>query len=419
MARLAWPARQRERNLLALTLAQFTAQLAFFIILPLLPLYVQELGATTAEHVALWAGLALGVTPLCGALTTPWWSRRAARDGMKRSLERMLLGMALLTLFLALVGALWQVVLLRGLIGSLGALNALVIGATLIAAEREQATRAVAQVQGAHAAAMVVGPLLGGVIADYAGLRATVALAAVLYVATLAMVRSGYREVPARDGHGVADAAAVSLRWLAPLAFALFAVQFTDSSLGPILPGFLLQLGAPAGWLASLTGLTFSVGALAAALGARVVSRRCPRALLYRLLPWALGLAGLSWLGLALAGVWWQAPAWRAAASLAAGAAPTMVYGLAAQRAAGPALGLLVARLTQATALGAAAGPLASGWLFGGAPRTAMVFDALLVLGAALGVWGLFGAVYVWSAPARRALRALLAAGRSLPAGGR
>lgn len=414
MLRLRWPARQRERNLLALTLAQFAAQLAFFVVIPLLPIYVRELGATTPEQSALWAGLAIGVTPLCGALTTPWWSRRAVRAGMKPALERTLAGIGLLTLLLALANALWQVVLLRGLIGSLGAFNALVIATTLIAAEREQATRAVARVQGAQAAAMVAGPLLGGVIADHAGVRVTVGLAALLYFLALAVLRSGYRGVAARAADGASTTAVVSLRWLGPLAFALFAVQFTDSSLGPILPGFLLQLGAPTAWLGSLTGLTFSIGAFAAAIGARVVSRRCSRALLHRLLPWALALAGVCWLGLALVGTWWQAPAWRAAASLAAGAVPTMVYGLVAQRAAGPALSVLVARLTQATGFGAALGPVASGWAFGGAARTAMAFDAFLVLVAALGLWGACGTLRLWAA-ALRSARALVAGLRSLP----
>jgi DHA1 family multidrug resistance protein-like MFS transporter len=409
MIRIAWPLRQRERNLLVLTIGQFTAQLAFFTILPLLPLFARDLGATTPEEMALWAGLAIGITPLFGALTTPWWGRWAARHGYKRSLERVLAGMSIVMALIVVAGALWQVVALRAVLGALGAFNALVIAATLIASQREQATRAVARVQAAHAAAMVVGPLLGGVLGDHVGIRPTLALSALLYVATLVLIRSHFREVPAAVSAASGRAAPVTLRWLVPLGFALFAVQFADSSLSPILPGFLLDLAAPPAWLATLTGLMVSVGALAAAIGARVVSRHCPRAQLARALPCALVLAALCWVGLALVGVWWQAPVWRVAAALFAGAVPTLVYGLAAQRVDGPAIGLLVTRLTIATGLGAALGPVSAGVLFGGAARTAMAFDGLLALAAALALWATSGAWQPGLAAVRRSLRTALA----------
>lgn len=407
--RFRWPARQRERNLFVLGLTQFLAQLSFFIVLPLFPLYVRELGAGSADRVALWAGLAIGVTPMFGALTTPWWARRAAREGYRRAIEQILVGVSLLTLLIALAGAPWQLVLLRAAIGALGAFSALAIAAALVASEREQATRAVARLLSLHSAAMVVGPLLGGMLADHAGARVAIGLAATCYVAAFVAFRAGYRDVPGPAPEPAAARALAGPGWLGPLALALFAMQFADSSLGPVLPGFLLTLAAPDAWLGSLTGLTFSAGALAAAVGARFVGQRIPRSHLERLLPWALVGGALSWAGIALGGVWWQVPAGRATAGLASGALVTMIYGVAAQRAGGPALAALVARLSAATALGAALGPVVSGAALGGAARTAFAFDALLMVAAAAIVWWANGALHRWWCVLVRALRRLAA----------
>ncbi len=59
--------------------------------MPFLPLYIRELGVTDDGDIALWAGLALGVTPAVAALCGPLWGRVGDRFGNKILVQRSLL----------------------------------------------------------------------------------------------------------------------------------------------------------------------------------------------------------------------------------------------------------------------------------------------------------------------------------------
>jgi MFS family permease len=53
------------------------------MLLPFLPLYIQQLGVTSSSAVVQWSGVAFGVTFLGTALTASIWGRPADRFGRK------------------------------------------------------------------------------------------------------------------------------------------------------------------------------------------------------------------------------------------------------------------------------------------------------------------------------------------------
>ena len=57
-----------RRNLFAITAACFIGFAGFTLVMPFLPLYLQELGVTSVADVASWSGISLGVTPGITAL---------------------------------------------------------------------------------------------------------------------------------------------------------------------------------------------------------------------------------------------------------------------------------------------------------------------------------------------------------------
>ena len=74
-----------------LLISQLLATTAFMFVVPFMPLYVQQLGVTDTDDVALWTGMILGVTPGISAVCGPLWGRVADRFGNKILVQRSLL----------------------------------------------------------------------------------------------------------------------------------------------------------------------------------------------------------------------------------------------------------------------------------------------------------------------------------------
>jgi MFS transporter, DHA1 family, multidrug resistance protein len=57
-----------RRNLFALTAAVFIGFAGFTLVMPFLPIYIQQMGVQDLGAIAAWTGLSLGVTPAMTAL---------------------------------------------------------------------------------------------------------------------------------------------------------------------------------------------------------------------------------------------------------------------------------------------------------------------------------------------------------------
>ena len=60
-----------RRNLAALVAAVFIGFTGFTLVMPFLPIYIQQMGETDVGAIAMWTGASLGVTPAMTALFAP------------------------------------------------------------------------------------------------------------------------------------------------------------------------------------------------------------------------------------------------------------------------------------------------------------------------------------------------------------
>jgi len=63
-----------RRNLFVCVLGSFSTIVAMTLLLPFLPLYMQQLGVQEPAAIARWSGAAYGATFLSAALTAPLWA---------------------------------------------------------------------------------------------------------------------------------------------------------------------------------------------------------------------------------------------------------------------------------------------------------------------------------------------------------
>lgn len=138
---------------------------------PILPLYFHDLGVQTPEAMSLWSGLATGATYIIVCLVAPFWGRVADKKGRKITLIRSSFGMALCNILIAFQTTPEGVVLIRLVQGLVSGFYSASI--TLIASESpiERTGWALGLLASANLAGSLIGPLLGGYIADTVGIR--------------------------------------------------------------------------------------------------------------------------------------------------------------------------------------------------------------------------------------------------------
>ena len=138
---------------------------------PILPLYFHDLGVQTPEAMSLWSGLATGATYIIVCLAAPFWGRVADKKGRKITLIRSSFGMALCNALIAFQTTPEGVVLIRLIQGLVSGFYSASI--TLIASEApiERTGWALGLLASANLAGSLIGPLLGGYIADTVGIR--------------------------------------------------------------------------------------------------------------------------------------------------------------------------------------------------------------------------------------------------------
>ena len=81
-----------RRNLFVCFAGSFSTLVAMTLLLPFLPLYIEQLGAEGHAAIVQWSGIAYGATFFAAALVAPLWGRLGDRYGRKVMLVRASFG---------------------------------------------------------------------------------------------------------------------------------------------------------------------------------------------------------------------------------------------------------------------------------------------------------------------------------------
>ncbi|WP_239042909.1 multidrug efflux MFS transporter [Citrobacter freundii] len=262
-------------NLISVWFGCFFTGLAISQILPFLPLYISQLGVTSHEALSMWSGLTFSVTFLISAIVSPMWGSLADRKGRKLMLLRASLGMAIAILLQAFATNVWQLFLLRGVMGLTSGYipNAMALVASQV--PRERSGWALSTLSTAQISGVIGGPLMGGFIADHVGLRAvfciTAALLVVSFLVTLFLIKEGVRPTIKKSERLSGKAVFASLSHPAlviSLFFTTMVIQLCHGSIGPILALFIKSMVPDSSNIAFLSGLIASVPGISALISA-------------------------------------------------------------------------------------------------------------------------------------------------------
>lgn len=259
-----------KRNLWVLAVAQFLVMGAMTMIVPFLPLYLNELGMTDPEDVQLWAGFIFGINFLSAFVVSPVWGMLADKYGRKIMVIRSGIGMSIAITLMGLSSSPLHLLILRFVNGLVSGFIPAGISLTAANTPRERVGYALGLLQAGAVAGSVMGPLFGGLMAEWFGFRTIFTMTGILvFVATmvvLLMVRELHKPDPANvkvSGFFREGSAILRNRTLLPLFSVAFLIQFAMMSPNPQMPLFVQQLGAPGGYVVFFAGLVTAVTGLA------------------------------------------------------------------------------------------------------------------------------------------------------------
>lgn len=355
------------------------------LVIPFLPFFVRELGSPEAE-VAFWSGAAFAGTFLSAFFATPFWGTLGDRYGRKAMVVRAIFGLALSQILVGLSQDVYQLVLFRILQGAISGFIASSLALVSTNTPKGRMSYALGILQSATAAGMVLGPFVGGVLADSIGFRPvffiTAGLCAISGVAIVAWVREETLPHSGTRRFGVLDNFRLVARHreLRIAGISLVVIQMAVLMIEPVFALFIETFDREHEYLSTVTGLIFSIAGIFMIISGPWWGKRSDRLGQKKSLTIALAGAGGAYACHTLVSGLLQLAILRAFLGLMRGAVLPGLYSLVSFHAPQERQGGIMATASSLTLLGNTLGPLLGGILAGLFGITASFMAASIIL---------------------------------------
>lgn len=173
-------------NLAVLGTSQFIYRAGTRSLIPFLPLFIRDLGRTNFDDTALWSGWIFAIPFIVSFFTTPLWGSFGDKFGRKLMTLLAILGFALSQFLMGTSANLTQLLLFAALQEVMGGFYPAAVSLTASNTPEEKTAHALGILQFSNGAGNVVGPVIGGVLADLFGYRD------VFYFVALTVTLSGF-----------------------------------------------------------------------------------------------------------------------------------------------------------------------------------------------------------------------------------
>jgi MFS transporter, DHA1 family, multidrug resistance protein len=374
---------QWRKNQIAVTISGSLMNFGYTLVMSFLPIYVQELGVTGTGAIALWSGLILSASPLMAALLGPVWGRIGDRHGMKLIATRATTANALLWFSMAFAHNVWQLFLLRVVLGILGGFTNVAVALVTQLTPKEKVPSVIGTLNSWQILSAAVGPLAGGVLATWIGVRNTFMFTGLVNFGSLLSILLLYRDQDVAEPVRAPEVENAGFRfWRRPEYFTalmiLFFVNMADRTFGPIMPLFLAEPGTSRTSLEMATGVLISAAAFGEAFSSWLSGRLATRMSLRFLITWRLILSIVVLLPMVVVRTPGQFSVLRVMLALLAGGTLTLALSAAHHVIPSEHRGTGFALLSGTSMLGGAAGPILAGAIAGASIRGIFVANTVV-----------------------------------------
>lgn len=246
-------------------IAQFFAMVGMSAITPFLPLFIRELGVTSVDATARWSGFVFAGPFLLSFFLSPIWGNLGDHYGRKMMTLRAIFGLALAQVLTGFAQNPTQLLLARLF---QGALSGFLPAAMALIASNTPITKtgyALGVLQSATAAGTVLGPFIGGVLADLIGYRSVFFLVSGLLFLTGFFIMFFIREnvKPQADVKTTSWldnwSFILNSKYLLSIAILISLTSFGLSFIRPIFVFYIESFPLDKAYLATITGSIYGI----------------------------------------------------------------------------------------------------------------------------------------------------------------
>ena len=267
-----------KRNLLISWIGCFFTGASFSLVMPFIPLYIEELGAP-ASQVPLLSGLAISITALAAAIVAPIWGNLADRKGRRLMMIRAAAGMTVTMGALAFVPNVYWLLVMRFFTGVLSGYIPNATALIAYQAPREKSGWAIGTLATGAIAGNLIGPLMGGILAELLGMKNVFIITGMILFITLLLtiflVKETFEPVEKKNLMSTKEILGQSTRRsvLFGLFFTSLILQLGMTSISPLLTLYIRELSTDTGSVLFLSGLIVSVAGVSAVISSPYLGR--------------------------------------------------------------------------------------------------------------------------------------------------
>ncbi len=383
-----------RRNLYVLWGTQLVAMIGMNLVVPFMPFFIRELGVVDEAEVVRWSGLVFAGPFISSFIVTPIWGNLGDRYGRKPMVVRAIFGLALSQVLLGFAQTVLQVFLFRILQGAISGFIAASLALVSTGTPRNRVGYALGILQSASAGGVVLGPFVGGVLADLIGYREIFFVTAVMCTLGGIAVVYGVREV--REGLTGTHTFSVfdnyklmySNKQLRLVALCLVAGQVSVLMVEPIFALFVESFRKDSAYIATLAGSIFAITGFFSTVSAPWWGKRNDKKGYKQGLFIGMSLTGFAYIGHNLVTDLLQLALLRAILGIGRGGVLPALYSLANLHAPAERKGGIIAIASSMTILGNMLGPILGGYVAAHTGiREMFLVNSALALVVAFVVW--------------------------------
>lgn len=270
-----------RRTLYTIWMAQFIAMMGMSLVVPFLPFYIRDLGVTEPDEVARWSGLVFSGPFFLSFFILPVWGYLGDRYGRKLMVIRAIFGLAISQALIGLAQSVEMLFFFRMLQGAISGFIAAALALVSANTPTERSGYAIGLLQTASASGNIIGPLVGGTLADAFGYRPLFFIVAAICTTAGILVVKLVHEDPRTRSSDPATASMLanysSTFRSRPIRLALVVIFFSQVAVLMIQPIFALyieELAPGQTLIATLAGAVFSIAGVFMVISAPWWGRR-------------------------------------------------------------------------------------------------------------------------------------------------
>ncbi|MBN6188142.1 MFS transporter [Aneurinibacillus sp. BA2021] len=272
-----------KRNLYILWFAQFMVLAAMNLVIPFLPLFLQhDLGVTDPIAAQQWTGWIFAANFLTAFLVAPLWGKLADKTGRKVMLLRSGLGMSVVTLCMGFVSSPLQLLGLRLLNGLISGFVPAAVALVSTNTPKEKTGYALGLLQSGAVAGTILGPLLGGLLAEWVSFRNIFRVTGLMLFVAALLVLIFVREInkpqpkPAAELLPQQETGLRRLLHTSPLPGLFltgFLIQFAMMSTNPFMSSYVQELWSGGAFMSLMVGVVISASGITSILFAPLLGK--------------------------------------------------------------------------------------------------------------------------------------------------